>query len=394
MAMSFRATTCNTVCCVIYFLTFISLSFGATINLSSRRPACEIPESWEDETSNNINENTSTVNSTGLPMPLYIDERFQNPWNIMEKHSMWKVLKWRMTRKEEPKEIPPVEVLDQTLPVLKPDLDLLRDPPVDGVRVTWFGHATVLVQMDGVTVLADPIFSDRASPIPFLGPKRFRPVPCSVEDLPRIDAVVISHNHYDHLDRPTVQLLNARFGVDLRWFVPMGMASWFRDLGVCNVVELTWWTGREVNSTSDVKVIFTPNQHWSKRTTANDNRSLWGSWSVIGPRHRFFFAGDTGYCPAFKIIGEKFGPFDAAAIPIGAYEPRWFMQYPHVDPAQAVTIHRDVRSKSSLGIHWGTFPLAFEYYLEPPQKLKEALLEQGVPEEEFFTLKHGESRTV
>ena len=227
--------------------------------------------------------------------------------------------------------------------------------------MTWLGHSTVVVSMDGVFFMTDPIFSDRASPSQMVGPKRYRDVPCSVHDLPStLDAVLISHNHYDHLDMSTVTLLNARYGVDLRWFVPQGLGSWFESAGCDNVVELDWWEENCIPEKGDVSFVFVPAQHWSKRTLSDDNKSLWGGWAVIGPNNRFYFSGDTGYCPVFKQIGQMYGPFTAAAIPIGAYEPRWFMKYQHVNPEEAVQIHEDVKSNFSLGIHWGTFALANE----------------------------------
>lgn len=226
--------------------------------------------------------------------------------------------------------------------------------------ITWLGHATTLVQFDNVTVLTDPILSERASPFQLIGPKRYRSFPCDVNELPLIDAVVISHNHYDHLDVDSVQSLNYRFGDKLRWYVPLGLAQWMKENGPENVVELNWWESSCISKKSDVLFVFTPAQHWSKRTLTDDNIVLWGSWSIIGPKHRFFFAGDTGYCNSFKQIGNMYGPFDVAAIPIGAYEPRWFMLPQHVSPEEAVRIHEDVKSKSSVGIHWGTFSLAHE----------------------------------
>jgi len=204
--------------------------------------------------------------------------------------------------------------------------------------------------------------------------------------------VVISHNHYDHLDADSVKSLNTRFGDKLRWYVPLGLAKWMKDEGVKNVVELNWWESSCNLSQSDVSFVFTPAQHWCKRTLRDDNQVLWGSWSIIGPKHRFFFTGDSGYCDAFKQIGNVYGPFDLAAIPIGAYEPRWFMKPQHVDPEEAVKIHNDIKSKSSVAIHWGTFALAHEYYLEPPKKLTDALKDFKLSEEVFITLNHGETR--
>lgn len=244
------------------------------------------------------------------------------------------------------------------MPIQKPVFE--TKPPDSGVNVTWLGHATTLVQFDNVTFLTDPLFSERASPFSFVGPKRYRSCPCNVEDLPPIDAVVISHNHYDHLDVTSVKSLNSRFGDKIRWFVPSGLAEWMKSTGVQNVVELKWWETGTIADKSDVSFVFTPAQHWCKRGLWDDNYVLWGSWSVIGPKHRFFFAGDTGYCDAFKQIGDVYGPFDVSAIPIGAYAPRYFMTPQHVDPEEAVKIHMDIRSKSSVAVHWGTFSLAHE----------------------------------
>ncbi|XP_008398999.1 N-acyl-phosphatidylethanolamine-hydrolyzing phospholipase D-like [Poecilia reticulata] len=227
-------------------------------------------------------------------------------------------------------------------------------------RLEWLGHATVLVEMEGVNILTDPIFSQRASFLQFMGPKRYRGPPCTVEQLPRIDAVLISHSHYDHLDAGSVASLNARFGGELRWFVPLGLMDWLAKMGCENVMELDWWEENCVPGHDNVTFVCTPSQHWSKRTAWDDNRSLWSSWSVLGPNHRFFFAGDTGYCPSFQEIGRRFGPFDLAAIPIGAYLPRDVMKGQHVDPEEAVQIHQDLQAKQSVAVHWGTFALAYE----------------------------------
>lgn len=202
--------------------------------------------------------------------------------------------------------------MDITLPIIKPKFN--AEPPAEGIRVTWLGHASLLVQFDGVTILTDPVFSQRASPIKIMGPKRYREPPCTLHELPPVDAVVISHNHYDHLDLDTVNGLNARFGSDLTWFVPLGLASWFYQTGVSNVIELDWWQENCLPDKSQVSFVFTPAQHWSKRSLSDDNKSLWGSWSIIGPNHRFFFSGDTGYCNVFKEIGHMYGPFTVAAM--------------------------------------------------------------------------------
>ncbi|XP_061523705.1 N-acyl-phosphatidylethanolamine-hydrolyzing phospholipase D isoform X4 [Phycodurus eques] len=288
------------------------------------------------------------------------------------------------------------QALDNELPVVEPyfvhNPDLSPSGP--GLRVTWLGHASVLVEIDGLNILTDPIFSQRASPVQFMGPKRYRGPPCSVQQLPRIDAVVISHSHYDHLDAGTVGSLNMRFGAELRWFVPLGLMDWLAKAGCENVMELDWWEENCVPIHDDITFVCTPSQHWSKRSAVDNNRSLWASWAVLGPDHRFFFAGDTGYCSVFREIGRRFGPFDLAAIPIGAYLPRDVMKGQHVDPEEAVQIHMDLQAKHSLAIHWGTFALAYEHYLEPPRRLQEALEQNGLKPDSFFTLQHGESRLL
>ncbi|KAI4879065.1 hypothetical protein NFI96_014965, partial [Prochilodus magdalenae] len=335
--------------------------------------------------------------------------RFVNPWPTWQFPSYATVMRLFLMEKNHSnvpssKEVNiPVsgrccrQVLDKELPELEPYF--VQNPEQCGrvgssLRVTWLGHATVLLEMDGLVVLTDPMFSQRASPVPFAGPKRYRGPACTVAQLPRVDAVVISHTHYDHLDSSSVAALNSRFGAELRWFVPLGLLDWMRKTGCENVIELDWWEENCVPGHDDVTFVCTPAQHWCKRTPLDDNRTLWGSWSVLGPNSRFFFAGDTGYCSVFEEIGKRFGPFDLAAIPIGAYLPRGIMKSQHVDPEEAVQIHIDVQAKHSLAIHWGTFALAYEYYLEPPVRVRDAMVAHGLNPSQFFTLNHGESRLL
>ena len=214
--------------------------------------------------------------------------------------------------------------------------------------------------MDGITILTDPIFSNRASFTQLIGPHRYRKPAVTVDGLPKIDAVVISHNHFDHLDSNSIKDLNNRFGSQLFWFVPLGLSQWMRDVGCVNVIELDWWQSAHIPKAPEVKFVLTPAQHMSGRYFFDANKTLWGSWTVIGPKHNFYFAGDTGYCPVFKQIGQIYGPFDLAAIPIGAYDPKWIAGQQHVDPEEAVLIHKDIGSKLSVGIHWGTFTLGYE----------------------------------
>ncbi|OQV24438.1 N-acyl-phosphatidylethanolamine-hydrolyzing phospholipase D [Hypsibius exemplaris] len=329
-----------------------------------------------------------------LHYPQLQGRRYENPWLTWTDHGFaammrffWVAIKGMGIAAGLPLD---KQELDITLPVVRPDFELHTNARP---KVTWLGHATVLVQMDGIAVLTDPVFSERCSPFHWLGTKRYRPVPCSVADLPNIDAVAISHNHYDHLDIRSVLDLNRRFGKKLRWYVPAGTARWMRNRGCENVVEMSWWEEDRLPGT-DVVFAFAPSQHWCRRGLFDYCKQLWGSWCIIGPRHRFFFPGDTGYCEGFREIGRVYGPFDGAAIPIGAYEPRWFMKYAHVNPEEAVRIHKDVGSRKSIGIHWGTFVLTTEPYLEPPIRLKESLKEAGLPEQDFQVVQHGGSVTL
>ncbi|KAK1789460.1 hypothetical protein P4O66_015374 [Electrophorus voltai] len=323
--------------------------------------------------------------------------RFVNPWPTWQFPSYFTIMHLFLMEKNNSNVPSSKEELDKELPVLEPYF--VQNPEQCGhldssLRVTWLGHATVLLEMDGLVVLTDPIFSQRASPLSFMGPKRYRGPVCSVAQLPHVDAVLISHTHYDHLDTYTVGALNARFRSNLRWFVPLGMLGWMKERGCENVVELNWWEENGIPGHEDVMFVCTPAQHWCKRTPMDDNRVLWASWSVLGPNNRFFFAGDTGYCPVFAEIGKCFGPFDLAAIPIGAYLPRDIMKAQHVDPEEAVQIHIDIQAKNSLAIHWGTFALSYEYYLEPPVRMRDAMVAHALNPDQFFTLSHGESRLL
>lgn len=270
------------------------------------------------------------------------------------------------------------------------DLALLHTP-AGTPDVTWIGHATLLLRLGGINVLTDPHFSERASPVGFAGPKRFHPPGVALAELPEIHAVVISHNHYDHLDVDSVRQLQQRSGGKLQFFVPLGLKPWFAELGIDKVTELDWWQHAELGG---VRFTLTPLQHWSARSLGDRNRTLWGGWAITAPELNVFFAGDTGYSADFVEIGRRLGPFDLAALPVGAYEPRWFMGRQHVDPAQALQIHRDVRARQSLGVHWGVFEMADESLDEPRRALAAAREAAGMAESEFFVLRVGETRRI
>ena len=263
--------------------------------------------------------------------------------------------------------------------------------------VTWIGHATVLAQMGGLNILTDPILSDRASPVSFAGPRRLHPPGLSLAQLPRIDLVVISHDHYDHCDAPTLQALNSQPGGPPLYLVPLGLKSWAAGFGIDNVVEMDWWQSHRMGT---VEVVMTPVQHWSGRSLNDRLQTLWGGWAVFAPDAHLFFAGDTGYSPDFADIARRFagrhaeGGFDIALIPVGAYAPRWFMKEQHVDSDEAVRMHRDLGAKRSLGIHWGTFELTDEALDEPPRALAQALARAGVVQDNFFLLALGQTRKL
>ncbi len=248
----------------------------------------------------------------------------------------------------------------------------------------WIGHSTVLLHVNGKMILTDPIFSDRCSPVQFAGPKRYTNPAISIKDLPAIDIVVISHNHYDHLDYNTVK----KIGNSTTWFVPLGLKRWFNDMGVENVIEMDWLDSYTLDG---VNINCLPSQHWSKRTLFNSYESLWASWSIEIDDFKFWFAGDTGYNDIqFKEIGDNYGPFNLASIPIGAYEPRWFMKNFHINPDEAVKIHLDVKSQKSIGIHFGTFVLTTEDIREPMKKIKTARDYYGLNQKQFLIPELGE----
>ncbi|XP_021344040.1 N-acyl-phosphatidylethanolamine-hydrolyzing phospholipase D-like isoform X2 [Mizuhopecten yessoensis] len=333
------------------------------------------------------------VESLECAKPLYLNGRYVSPWRAWQVPSFSSLTK--VLQEKDHSSIPSPQELDRTLPVLKPNPASLADPPATGIQATWLGHASLLIQMNGINILTDPVFGDTTFPIPSLSPnsfKRYRPVAMTIEDLPHIDAVLISHNHYDHLDSWSVARLNRRFGRSLRWLTPMGLKKWFHRCGCNNVREFIWWE-EELSPLGDgTTFTFVPSQHWCKRGIDDTNKVLWGGWVVRKGDSSFYFVGDTAYCEVFSQIGHLYGPFTLAAIPIGAYEPRWFMKMSHINPEEAVQIHKMIRSENSVGIHWGTFKLTTEFYLEPRTKLKEELERNTIPLQEFITMSHGETR--
>ncbi|KAH7356266.1 beta-lactamase superfamily domain-containing protein [Pyrenochaeta sp. MPI-SDFR-AT-0127] len=374
---------------------------------------------------------------------------FTNPWDSYVEISPWTLLVrgmlWRKISGQQntPDTTPP------TVPIQKPTFNSSRQ--VSKLRATWLGHACYFVEFPGgLRVLFDPVFEDCCAPIQLKSLKRYTPPPCEIEDLPFVDVVVISHNHYDHLSYPTIQRIQKKFP-DAHFFAPLGNKAWFESCGIGKeqVTELDWWDTRDVkleavqqkngkadaisvSSTAENKptkgvsatIGALPCQHVSARGPFDKCKTLWASWSVESGGSKVYFAGDTGYrtvpanipsaadlkadptiddyspqfshlptCPAFSQIGSHCGPFDLGLIPIGAYEPRWMFSNVHANPKDAVNIFVDTKCKKALGMHWGTWVLTEEDVMEPPRLLKEAMAWKGLNEKGVFDVCDiGESR--
>ena len=267
----------------------------------------------------------------------------------------------------------------------------------DQLTATWIGHSTVLLQIGGLNVLTDPIFSQRAFFVQWLGQRRIMEPGVAIDALPPIDVVLISHNHYDHLDRNAVRHIAHRQPA-LQWVVPLGLGERIRRWGARDVTELDWW---ERVSIGPLNVTATPARHFSARGVFDRNRTLWCGFALEALGARAFFGGDTAYHPDFGVVGARCGPFDLVMIPIGAYEPRWMMQLVHANPDDAVQIYRDLIDTRGdapaplmLCIHWGTFRLTAEAMDEPPRRTAARWRELGLPEDRLWIARFGETRSV
>jgi N-acyl-phosphatidylethanolamine-hydrolysing phospholipase D len=311
---------------------------------------------------------------------------FRNNYPHPDRHGFWR-WKWQQFR-EGVAHAPPG---GWDIPFMRTDPARLQDAS-GAPQVTWIGHASFLLQMGGLNILTDPHFSERASPLAFAGPKRAVPIPLEMDALPRIDVVLISHNHYDHLDLPTVKRLAAATAGSPLFLVPLGLKAWFVDNGMDRVEEFDWWQSRDVDG---ARFTLVPVQHWSKRTLWDANQSLWGGWAMQVGGLRILHTGDLGLSRDTQDIGTRLGPFDLALIPIGAYEPRWFMKTMHVDVSDALQVRADVRAARAIGMHWGTFEgLTDEPLDEPPKVLARLRAEQGLPVDAFDVMKIGETRAI
>jgi N-acyl-phosphatidylethanolamine-hydrolysing phospholipase D len=287
-------------------------------------------------------------------------------------------------------EKPSTEPSRPLLPV-KPDLAFIHANKTTPA-VTWIGHATFLVQMgNGINILTDPVFAERASPVSFAGPKRHQPPGLAITELPRIDAILLSHSHYDHLSLDCLRSLYAQKGGPPIFFAPLGVDLWLQKNvtqgDATHIVKMDWWDSAKIKGT---EIHFLPVQHWSSRTPWDRDETLWGAYAVRRPGFSFFFSGDLGYSQDIKDIAARFHGFDLAAIGIGAYQPLWYRNS-HVSPEEAVQIHKELGIKRSIGMHWGTFPMGEERLDQPLDDLAAARKKLGVGENEFFVMKHGET---
>ena len=299
----------------------------------------------------------------------------------IEERGLGDVLRWRLSRDAESwNGYKPTPVKSEVVErVLGEDL-----------RVTFVGHATILIQVAGLNILTDPIWAKRASPLGWVGPKRFTQPGIALEDLPPIDAVLISHNHYDHLSLPTLRELTA-LGVPLV-LAPLGNKALLDRHDIAGAVDLDWWESYDAGE--NVKITCVPAQHFSGRGTSDRMATLWGGFVIEAPGGPIYFAGDTGDGPHFAQVRERFGPQRLAVLPIGAYRPAWFMRPVHVNPREAAEAHQTLGAATSLAVHFGCFELADEGPETPVVELDAACSELGIDRSVFWTLAVGEARSV
>ncbi|RMF15054.1 MAG: MBL fold metallo-hydrolase [Candidatus Dadabacteria bacterium] len=326
--------------------------------------------------------------------PHFVGGRYRNPWLPADRRSgivgAIDFVRWQLDQgpREEP---PPHERrIGRYRPAVRqPDYGRIRTPRTDAIQATWIGHSSFLVQSGGFNLLTDPIYSERCSPVQFAGPARYADPGVPFDRLPRIDLVVQSHNHYDHLDERTVLALPRT----TPFIVPLGVGRWLRKRGFSEVREADWWQTIDIHD--GLRATAVPAQHFSGRQLVGDrNATLWCGWIIEAGDRVIYFAGDSGYGPFFREIGERVPEIDLALIPIGAYSPRWFMAPVHCDPFEAVRIFQDVGARHAIGMHWGTFRLTSEPMAEPPLWLERGLDEAGIARERFRTSAFGETITI
>ena len=308
-----------------------------------------------------------------ISIPVYISAEYKNTNGEEIDKSIKDLIRWQRNQKK-----PILSSIDLS------DEWKLVDFEKSNNFMIWIGHSTFLIKKNNLVILTDPVFSERASPFKRLGPKRLIPPAISLNELPKIDVVTISHNHYDHLDIRSLKKLS-KLNPNLIFLIPKGDIDIFNKKNIDNVKEFVWW---EEISIDDFIFTFTPVQHWSARGLFDRNESLWGGWFIKSNDYSLYHAGDTGYSNDFVETQKRLGSPKYAFLPIGAYDPEWFMAASHVNPEDSIRIMNDLGAEFSFGMHWGTFTLTAEDTLEPPQRLKEALNNDKL--DNFITLKPGE----
>ena len=302
---------------------------------------------------------------------------FFNPTLEKQSKTLSDILKWKFTTT--------AEEWPEFIPVtFKPNLG--APAKENEVNLSFINHSTFLLQLKGINILTDPVYSERVSPISFLGPKRVHAPGIPLESLPPIKVVLISHNHYDHLDIKTLKKLEEKFKPI--FIAPLGDEVLLQNEGLTNIITLDWYQNFKVH---DIEIIFTPTQHWSRRGILDTNKSLWGGYIIRKNDKKIYFGGDAGYSKYYKEIFNRYGAMDLSLLPIGAYAPRWFMQDMHMDPEEAIWAHQDLKSRKSVGIHFGTFQLTNESREEPTQKLQMHLRSQKISPDDFIVLEPGQS---
>lgn len=308
-------------------------------------------------------------------------KKYSHPWPESKK-GLLSLLKWQLSGERQ--KWPSQKIENKS----KPQFDVAFEK--EKIAVTFINHATVFLQHQGLNIITDPHWGKRSSPVSFAGPVRVREPGAAIDSLPGLDYVLVSHNHYDHLDIPTLKSLNQLYSP--RFLIPKGDAELMRKSKISNFVELNWWD--EIELGNNCRAVYVPVKHWSARSLTDRNESLWGGFVILSATQKIFFAGDTAYCDIFKTLSDKYGGFDLSLLPIGAYEPRWFMKDAHMNPEEAVQAHVDLKSKKSLAIHFGLWQLTDEGIDQPVINLKASLNKSNLLENDFFILDVGETKVI
>jgi N-acyl-phosphatidylethanolamine-hydrolysing phospholipase D len=421
-----------------FFSTATSSALSSSPHISSLHGS---PASLSAPTNSVELSSTDSASAATRSMPVYKNGYFYNPWKTLwgswtRLDQLKLVWQWRQERKVQninhftpgkgilelanaaahtshsiPQSHLHNNLLDITLPVLRPNFTNFLSS--QQINYCWLGHATSLVNLHGLTILTDPFFSERTSAVQFLGPKRYRPAPCTVAELPALDIILLSHNHFDHIDSNSISAIYSKLQSQLKdtgklgvFYVPLGVKPWLMkhfNIQEKFIVELNWWgkstqnvsigsnpSQSSASADSVATITATPAKHWSGRIILDRNRTLWCGFVVQFKGKKYYYSGDTGYGPFFKQIGAEFGGIDLASLPIGAYEPQKYFGHMHINPAEAVRIHGEIGSKKSIAVHWGTVELTDEFYLQPKFDLISARKAANVKEEEFFSIDHGQ----